>query len=174
TDPAWVDTHTGWWDFGDASAGIAGDLVEENAEPDSTGTVTGSYAYSAPGDYAVELTVTDNDGGEGAGSATIEILTAEEAAQQINEFIQNLPDVAFQNNAQQRKNAFARKFNALVGQIEGGQYNEAIGKLWDDIRAKADGYVDGRLNNDWIIDATAQVEICAMADALIAYLETLR
>ncbi len=172
TDPAWVDTHIGSWDFGDGSV-AAGHLVEENDEPDSTGIVTGTHTYSAPGDYTAGLTVTDDDGGAGTDSAAIQILTAEEAAQEINDFIQNLPDDSFKNNARQRKNAFASKFRALTGQIEGGRYQEAIAKLANDIRPKADGHVDGGLGNDWIIDPEAQVEICAMADAVIAYLETM-
>ena len=42
-----------------------------------------------------------------------------------------------------------------------------------DIRAKADGQVDGKPDDDWIIDAQTQEKICGMVDALIAYLDSI-
>ena len=54
TDPGWEDTHTATWDFGDTTV-IAGDVTEENEEPDSTGTITGFHSYAAPGTYTCLL-----------------------------------------------------------------------------------------------------------------------
>ena len=53
------------------------------------------------------------------------------------------------------------------------EYQEAINKLQNDIRSKADGFVDGNSKNDWIVDPTAQGEICVMIDNLIYYLRSL-
>ena len=172
TDPGWLDTHTATWDFDDGTV-VAGTLTEENEQPDSTGTSTADHAYSEPGDYMVTLIVTDDDGGIGTDTSTVTIKSAEEAIPVMDDYIQDLPDDAFKNNPDQRKNAFSEKLAEVIELIDAGEYQEAIDKLQHDIRAKADGYVDGHPKNDWITDPEAQEEICTMIDDLIAYLETL-
>jgi hypothetical protein len=57
--------------------------------------------------------------------------------------------------------------------IENQEYQDAINKLRNDIRAKADDNVDGNSKNDWIIDFDAQKKICGMIDNLINYLKGL-
>lgn len=57
--------------------------------------------------------------------------------------------------------------------IENQEYQDVINKLRNDIRAKADGSVDGNPKNDWIIDFDAQKKICGMIDNLINYLKGL-
>ncbi len=52
-------------------------------------------------------------------------------------------------------------------------YEEAIDKLKHDIRPKCDGSLGGNPRNDWITDPETQQELCAMIDALIAFLEML-
>jgi len=49
TDPGALDSHTIQWDFGDGQT--------------AAGTLTPSHSYTAPGEYIVTLTVTDDDGG---------------------------------------------------------------------------------------------------------------
>jgi len=56
TDPGILDTHTGAWDWGDASS--AGDISESGG----SGTASDSHSYSAPGVYTLRLVVTDKDG----------------------------------------------------------------------------------------------------------------
>jgi PKD repeat protein len=53
TDPGSDDTHTAVWDWGDGTT--TGETV-------SGYHVSGSHAYSTPGVYTINLTVTDNDG----------------------------------------------------------------------------------------------------------------
>ena len=91
----------------------------------------------------------------------------------VNGYIQNLPDEFFVNNAEQRKNALSEKFNDVFEHINNGEYEEAIDKLKHDIRPKCDGSLGGNPRNDWITDPETQQELCAMIDALIAFLETL-
>ena len=95
-------------DFGDGTV-VAGTLTEENEQPDTTGTSTAEHAYSEPGDYTVALDVTDDDSGIGTDTSTGAITTAEEAIPVVDEYIHDLPDGTFKNNAGQRKNAFLEK-----------------------------------------------------------------
>ncbi len=59
TDPGTPDIHTIHWDFGDG----------ETAD----GTLTPSHVYADNGDFAVTLTVTDDDGGIGADTLTVTV-----------------------------------------------------------------------------------------------------
>ncbi len=71
SDPGWLDTHTGEWDFGDDTTQV-GTLIEENDPPDATGQVAGSHIYYEKGTYIVTLTVKDDDGG--AREDTLEVV----------------------------------------------------------------------------------------------------
>jgi len=170
TDPGWEDTHESSWDFGDGTV-APGTLVEENEYPDSTGTTQASHAYSKPGRYTVVLTVTDDDGGNVEATASVKIISAEDAAQFLNDFIQNCSDADFKRNVDQRKNALSQKFSGIIKLIKKGTYQGATGRLANDIRARADGYVDGNPRNDWITTPEKQQAICLMIDDLVAYLE---
>lgn len=172
TDPGWLDTHTATWDFGDGTI-VIGEVIEENEKPDSTGSSTAAHAYLDPGVYSVTLTVTDDDGDTGKATTTVAVMSAEEANHSINDYIQRLPSDAFDGQATQRKNALGNKFAAVDHMLDAGNYKGAIQKLQNDIRAKADGGVDGKIKDDWIIAPAVQKEICLMIDDLIAYLETL-
>lgn len=172
TDPGWMDTHSATWDFDDGTI-VAGTLAEENDPPDSTGNTTSQHAYSAPGNYTVTLSIIDNDGGVGTDTRVITVISSEEALSVINKFIQDLPEYAFKNKPDQRKNTYSNKLDAVIKLIAAGVYQDAINKLHNDLRAKGDGSIDGSTKNDWITDPEAQEEICKMIDDLIAYLETL-
>jgi PKD repeat protein len=169
SDPGWLDTHTAVWDFGDGVV-AAGTLTEENNPPDATGTIVDLHAYTAPGDYTVTLTVTDDDGGTGTATAIVHVATAEEAVDIIDSYIQALPGNAFDKNANQRKTALHGKLEAVQQQLTAGAYQGAINKLLNDLKPKLDGDPTPK---DWIIDPTAQADLCMMIDALVAYLQTL-
>ena len=51
----------------------SGTVSEENLEPDSTGTVTGSHQYYEADDYTVSLTVTDKDAGSDTDSMIVTV-----------------------------------------------------------------------------------------------------
>ena len=74
-----------------------------------------------------------------------------------------MPDEAFKNNPEQRKNALWNKLNEVWSKIDNQEYQEAINKLQNDVRAKADG---DKKAEDWIIVPEAQQEICRMVDEL--------
>ena len=63
TDPGTLDTHYGTIDWGDGSV-LAADLTETSG----SGSVSGMHTYTMPGVYAVQVSVTDDDGGTGASS----------------------------------------------------------------------------------------------------------
>jgi hypothetical protein len=172
TDPGWLDTHSSNWDFDDGTD-VAGTLTEENAPPGSTGDSTSQHAYSAAGVYNVILGIMDNDGGIGTDSKDVTVISPGEAISIFSQYIQGLQGNAFKNNAGQRKNAFSNKLAEVLEMINAGDYQAAIIKLQNDIRAKANGYVGGNPKNDWIRVSAAQQEICWMVDDLIAYLETM-
>jgi hypothetical protein len=94
----------------------------------------------------------------------------------IANYIRGLPPHAFDKPelADNRKNALSNKFNTVKTQMRCCKYKEAIEKLQNDIRAKADGSVDGDPKNDWITDSEAQKEICKMIDDLVATPETIK
>jgi len=94
----------------------------------------------------------------------------EELIKDLNDYIQGLSDESFKNNPQQRKNALANKIKEVFIKIENKEYQEAINKLENDIRAKADG---NETTDDWVIDSDNQIEICKMIDDLIVYLRDL-
>lgn len=149
-------------------------MVEENEYPDSTGITQALHSYSKPGRYTVVLTVTDDDGGSVNATASVNVITAEDAARFVNDFIQNCSDADFKRNVNQRKNVLSQKFIGIIKLIEKGAYQGAIGRLANDIRARADGHVDGNPRNDWITTLEKQQAICLMIDDLVAYLYLLR
>lgn len=171
TDPGTLDTHTIEWDFGDATI-VPGTLTEENIEPDATGTTTADHVYSEPGTYTVTLTITDDDGGVGTDTIQVIVVGAQEAAQITNDYIQSLSDSAFKGNPNQRKKAFNNMFSAIDAMLDNEEYKGAIQHLRNNIQEKTDGSVGGNPKNDWIIDPTAQQEICTKIDDITAYLET--
>lgn len=62
TDPGVLDTHTACWNFGDGSNGAGID-----SETGGSGIVNNRHAYTTPGIYTVQLTVTDKDGASDIG-----------------------------------------------------------------------------------------------------------
>ena len=172
SDPGWLDTHNSNWDFDDGTD-VAGTLTEENVPPDSTGDSTSQHAYSATGVYNVILGIMDNDGGIGTGNREVTVISPQDAIVVLNQYIQGLPGNAFNNNPVQRKNAFLNKLGEVLDLIHAGAYPEAINKLQNDIRAKADANAGGNSKNDWIRSPEAQQQICSMIDDLTAYLETM-
>ncbi len=173
TDPGWLDTHTAEWNFGDGTE-LPGTLTEENEEPDATGTVTDVHIYVEPGTYAVALTVDDDDGGIGSDQTEVKVMTASEAVDFINDYVQGLPDGCFKKPAQLRRDALAEKFEATKAAIAAGGLQGAITRLVNDIRSKADGTMGGDAGDDWITCPEGQAQLCLMVDQLVMYLETLK
>jgi hypothetical protein len=169
-DPGYPDTHTASWRFGD-QATLTGTLVERNEPPEARGTVADGHVYGAPGFYEVELDVLDDDGGLGTNTTQLHVLSAAEALQFIDGHIRALPDSVFRKPADNRKDALSNKLAAVQAMLTKGDLSGALNKLRHDIRAKLDGFVDGKAQDDWIIDPASRQLLCLMLDELMRYME---
>lgn len=172
TDDGWLDTHTATWNWGDANPTEPGIVVEENNEPLSTGATTAEHAYSAPGTYTVTVTITDDEDDSDTDTMVIEVVTALEALQDLDDYIQNVPDQDFKDKASTRKKASSNKFRAIYKILEDENYQKIIDKLNLDIRIKYNGLIDGEPLDDWIIEYNAQYHICMKIDDITTYLAT--
>jgi hypothetical protein len=97
---------------------------------------------------------------------TITVTTMSDEIDELENYILSLPDEAFKNNPDSRKNALTNKLEAMKKQIENGATEGAKHKLLNDIRAK----MDGNMNSDWVVDPDVQEELCSMIDAILASL----
>ncbi len=168
SDVGTLDTHTAVWDWGDGltSTGVV-------SESGGSGTASGSHTYSLPGDYTVTLTVTDDDTDYHSNVINIHVADVDEALDIFNQYIQDLDGSSFKGKAALRKNAFNNEFLALQDMWLDQEYSGMIGDLVNNVRAKADGLIDGKAGDDWIRSATAQDEICQKVDDIVQYLEYL-
>jgi hypothetical protein len=121
----------------------------------------------------VTFTVTDDDGGTGNHTISVEVGTPEDIIEYLIEYIQDLPDDDFDGPVGQRKNALSNSLSAVEKMLLSNDLKEAVDKLLSDIRQKADGSMGGHAKNDWIVDPVSGEHICVVIDDLIAYLETL-
>jgi parallel beta-helix repeat protein len=102
-------------------------------------------------------------------------------AEEIAEIVANLvtlPDNAFKNEAEGRKESLEEKFAEVLTQIEAGHaetdpalqqeyYQGALKKLENDLKKKCDGYFGGHPKNDWIVTYEAQSVVYPMIVDLI-------
>ena len=181
TDPG-SDDLTFEWDWNDGTSDTT-IYYNDGLGPDPYPSPWGPYPFSAnditdhiyltPKTYTVTLTVTDDDGEFDTDTIEVTVLDEYGALKDIDEYIQSLPDSSFKKLfSKHRKKALHSKILAINDMLIDHEYNGAIHALRKDIRTKADGYVDGRLWNDWITDKKAQEHICMKIDDLTAYLET--
>jgi hypothetical protein len=115
----------------------------------------------------VTATFTDDDGGSGSDTYVVMVVTAEEAVQDMDDYIQGLSDEDFKNNPKQRKKALGNMLSEVIEKIVNEDYTGAINKL-DSVRSKADG-----VGPDWIIGPDAQFHVLMKIDDIVAYLALL-
>jgi hypothetical protein len=151
------------WDFNN----------DGNWDTDWSNEPTTSFTYGDDwmGDAKLEV----RDGTSiGSDTAFVTINNVNQALDLINNYIQGLPDNAFDGNPSNRKKAFLNKFAEIENFSANGNYLEVIAKLKNDIRSKADGTIGGNPKNDWIKDSIAQEELCLKIDYLVTYLGKLQ
>jgi len=77
TDPGWLDTHTGTWEFGDCSPVQTAVIREQNKPPKGTGVAIASHTYECCGMFPATCIVTDDDGASGQDIAIIRVVDVE-------------------------------------------------------------------------------------------------
>lgn len=105
--------------------------------------------------------------------ATVKYSQPFEKVELIRETIFELPNDAFEPPAENRKNAFSKKLDAVLRMIDEGNIQGAINELEKDILAKMDGYFGGNPKNDWITDQAAQEKLYPMVLSLIETLNAM-
>lgn len=171
TDPGCLDTHTASWSFDDGTV-LPGTFTEPIECPDTTGVVSVVHTFEDPGLHSVQVAVQDDDRGSDGDNTFVQVMTALEAIDCVIDFIRELPNSCFKKPAGQRKKALTNKLTVVRNSVIADSLKSAIQKLRHDIRAKADGSIDGHPNNDWIICEEAQRKLCMTFDGLIGYLQS--
>jgi len=156
SDPGLQDIHMTNWDFGDGS-NCSGDINE------AARTTMSEHEYDTPGDYEVTLTVTDDDNGIGIQKLPLTVVSNEEALNSVKNFIQELPDDAFDKS--NSKQTILNKLSAVEVLAGNGDYFEASKKLKNDVQKKIENS---------ITDPTAKNEICSRLDQIVAHLGKLQ
>lgn len=154
-DPGTLDTHVILWQFGDG---------------DTASSLVTTHTYMIPGTYTASLNIVDDDTGVDVEMMEVVVVDEFGALDDLDAYIQGLPEEAFKSNPVQKKKTLKNMISAVRSMLTNSEYNGAIHDLKSNIRAKADGLVDGKENNDWIVDLEAQQHICMKIDDLNAYL----
>jgi len=158
------DPLTFRWTFGSVPAGSLAAIADPGA------AVT-SFVPDVTGTYLVQLVV--NDGFVDSDPATLQI----EAVRLLTQVLQDLQTLqstiaalspwVFKHANMQK--TLVNKLNAVMGNIEAGAYQDALGQLAHDILGKTDGCASAGMPdpNDWVKDcAVQQVLYPALLDSI--------
>ncbi len=118
TAPGTADKHTVVWDFGDGSH------TTTNLPAGGGQAVSTTHAYGSAGTYHVTLSVGDGEGGTGAASTTVSVLTPQQAVGAISGYMQRLSGL---NKGQ--KNSLQAKLDAATDSIARGDTTSANSQL---------------------------------------------
>jgi PKD repeat protein len=139
-----------------------------------------TFLVDVAGSYVVSLIANDGRVNSAPLNVTVAVITKQtETTQTLTEVVEavndptTIPDSAFGNP--NNRTPLTNKINAVIGMIDGGQYQQALDKLKTDILPKTDGCaVSGRPdNNDMIKTCPEQAVVYAWLTHAIAVLETM-
>jgi hypothetical protein len=147
-----------------------------SAITDPTAKVT-TFVPDVAGTYVMQLIV--NDGTVDSDPSTVQIqavdtLTAAiQAVQDCEAEITSLDSSVFKNANMQ--NTLINKLNAVIANIEAGNYADALGQLQNDILGKTDGCANSGSpdKNDWIKSCEAQSVVYKSIQYAISVVEGL-
>jgi hypothetical protein len=149
TDPGKADHQTAQVNWADGVVENQSTFTSfSDAFGGATGTVAHTHRYALGGQYALALSVTDNDGGADVESTTVRVLTPEEALAEILKLLDAA--IAASSNGAVRA-ALERAQRALVGH-EGAQ-DGALRMLAENQPDAAAGFVVQAI--DWTQKARA-------------------
>jgi len=162
-DPGSLDTHEIVWHFGDGKT--------------ADGSLEIEHSYTSTGDYTVTLSVTDDDGGHGEDTLTVNVRDTSGVIEEIETAICSLPDDAFKVPALASfyKENYRLALESVRSAIEEGNYWRAIYSLNGTIRSTMDGGLEppGDPEDDWIVDGEAQTGIVSLIDEMVTHIEGL-
>jgi hypothetical protein len=163
--------HVVWLD-GSASHDANGDLLsyswsfvskpfESQAELSDPQSVQTSFQADEVGPYVVSLVVNDGfvDSEEPSEVTIMAIACADVVAQTLGDSMDAINDLETGSlKNKNMKNTLTNKINAVLGQIDAGECEEALDKLTNDLLAKTNGCAEGTEPdaNDWLITCEAQ------------------
>jgi hypothetical protein len=82
TDPGLADTQSGHVSWGDGVSDTAFDVFS-SATNGATGALEDRHVFTSPGAYTIEATITDDDGDASSRELTVEVLSLEDAIQEV-------------------------------------------------------------------------------------------
>ena len=122
SDPGRPDTHTASIAWGDGTSSAHQELdTFTPATGGNTGSLTDAHVFNAAGEFVVESTIADDDGGVANTSAPVRVLTAEEALELV---IDQLPPGKAREHLD-GSNAGAAK-NGAIDHLEAGRRAPAL------------------------------------------------
>ncbi|UJS17316.1 MAG: PKD domain-containing protein [Candidatus Jettenia sp.] len=147
------DNLTYQWSFSSVPDGSLAGIANPTA-------ITTTFVPDKAGTYVVQLVV--NDGIVDSDPSTVQVQVIDEqtaaiqAIQDCEQVIASLNPNVFKNANMQ--NTLINKLNAVIANIEAGNYEDALGQLKNDVLGKTDGCADSGSpdKNDWIKDCAAQ------------------
>ena len=127
TDPGRLDHQTATLDWGDGSVdpNAAFSLFDE-AFGDGAGAVRHTHRYARAGSFGVALTVTDDDAGTDTESATVTVLTPEQA---VTEILKRLDDIIAGTTDARVLKSLQKARKALAGSVVGVSANGALARI---------------------------------------------
>lgn len=165
-----LDPLTYNWSMVTKSAGSDAEIVDPTA-------MQTSYVTDLPGEYIVSLVVHDGFVDSDPSNVTAMAISYQDATtdtlQNTTNTINTLDNLSLKNT--NMKNALTNKINAVLGDIDQGNYSDALDKLQNDILGKTNGCAETGEpdNNDWIKDCPAQNEVYPLVIEAIELLSNL-
>ena len=150
------DPLTYWWSFTSVPTGSQAYILSQ------TSKIT-TFVPDLPGTYVVQLIVNDGYVDSVPSTIQVQVVTVQtvaiKAAQDLETVVISLNPNVFKNANMQ--NALINKLNAVIANIEAGNYADALGQLQNDILGKTDGCATSGApdKNDWIKDCKAQNQV---------------
>lgn len=185
--------------FGNLAGELAANIFDRGgnlfAEPLFRNAADGNYQLNTaspsrdagdPLAYYNDLDGSRNDQGAFGGPLALPGETLpEEVAEEAQSMVYVLPDIAFKNEADGRKEELELKLDEVITLIRRGETEadpqlqsaflaEALDKLRNDLMKKCDGHFGGKPGNDWIVTYEAQSSIYPLLVDLVNMVEVMR
>ncbi len=124
-DPGLPDRQTATFAWGDGVANAQNVFTSfDEAFSDGMGAAVHTHTYALAGAFAIELSVTDDDGGTDSQTAAVDVLTPSQAVSQVIDMLEDV--IAGTTNTKVRKN-LEKAHKALAGNANGN--NGALNKI---------------------------------------------